>query len=74
MNVQQIPIVHVQEHVYTVYSFEFAQSYFRLIEFWNWFAESEIRPFSGFVKIFKCIIELTQFWICPQVSWRKGRK
>ena len=33
----------------TVYSFEFAQSYFRSIEIWNWFAQSWIRPLPNFL-------------------------
>ena len=32
----------------TVYSFKFAQSYFRPLEIWNWFAQSWIRPLSNF--------------------------
>ena len=40
-----IPILSYR---YTVYSFEFAQSYFRPIEIWNWFAQSWIRPISNF--------------------------
>ena len=35
--------------VATVYSFEFAQSYFRPTEIWDWFAQSWIRPLSSFI-------------------------
>ena len=33
----------------TVYSFEFAQSYFRPKEIWDRFAQSWIRPISNFL-------------------------
>ena len=35
--------------VATVYSFEFAQYYFRPKEIWDWFAQSWICPFSSFI-------------------------
>ena len=35
--------------VATVYSFEFAQSYFCPTEIWDWFAQSWIRPLSSFI-------------------------
>ena len=53
----------------TVYSFEFAQSYFRPIGIWNWFAHSPI-----FLHNPLCIIQFAQFWICPQVRGQKVRK
>ena len=34
---------------YTVYSVEFAQSYFCLLRIWDWFAPSWIRPLSSFL-------------------------
>ena len=40
--------------LYTVYSFEFAQSYFRPIEIWDWVLNSPTLPFSY-------IIQLAQF-------------
>ena len=56
--------------VATVYSFEFAQSYFPPTEIWDWFAQSWIRPR---VLLYKplCIIQFTQFWIRPQTKGRK---
>ena len=33
----------------SVYSFKFAQSYFRPTEIWDWFAQSWIRPLSSFI-------------------------
>ena len=33
----------------TVYIFEFAQSYFRLLDILDWFAPSRIRPLSNFL-------------------------
>ena len=35
--------------MHTVYSFEFAQSYFRPIGIWDWFAHSWIRPLFNFL-------------------------
>ena len=42
-----LSILHIFS--YTVYSFEFAQSYFRPMEIWDWFAKSWIRPLSNFL-------------------------
>ena len=58
----------------TVYSFEFAQSYFRPSWIWNWFTQSWICPFSILIHYPLYIIQLAQFWIRPQVRGRKGRK
>ena len=40
---------HRYRSVTTVYSFEFAQSYFRPIETRDWFAQSWIRPLTNFL-------------------------
>ena len=44
-----ILMIHCIYSSITVYSFEFAQSYFRLTPLWEWFAQSWIRPLSIFL-------------------------
>ena len=53
----------------TVYSFEFAQSYFRPIKIWHWFAQSWIRPFSNFVTQ-----SFTYYSISPVLNSPSGQR
>ena len=63
-----------QQNTSTVYSFEFAQSYFRPIGIWNRFAQSWIRPLFNIVTHFFIYLSISPVLNSPSSQRTKRAK